>query len=273
MPELPEVETTVNDLRPGVVGKKISGVEILKSGSVAAPSEPEFVKGLKGRAVRELRRRGKFLVFKLDNGQFLIVHLRMTGSLILEPSKEPAGKFVRIILRLEGGRSLHFRDIRRFGRMWLVADEESVVGDLGIEPLGPDFTLSTLKEILKKRTTAIKPLLLNQALIAGIGNMYADEALYRARIHPLQPSSSLRPAEIKRLHAAIQSVLSQGIENKGASTDTYLRPDGGKGAAHLQFAVAHQKGKGCGACGGQVERIVVGQRGTFYCPRCQKLHS
>jgi len=271
MPELPEVETTVNDLRPGVLGKKIIAVEILKSGSVAAPSEAEFVKGLKGRTVRELRRRGKFLVFKLDNGQSLVVHLRMTGSLILASSKLPAEKFVRIILRLQGGRSIHFRDVRRFGRMWLVADEESVVGDLGLEPLGPDFTLSTLSAILKKRTTAIKPLLLNQAIIAGIGNMYADEALYRARIHPLQPSSSLRPAEIKRLHASIQSVLSQGIKNKGASTDTYLRPDGGKGAAHLQFEVAHQKGKSC-SCGGQVERIVVGQRGTFYCPRCQRLH-
>jgi formamidopyrimidine-DNA glycosylase len=271
MPELPEVETTVNDLRPGVVGKKISGVEILKSGSVGEPSEADFVRGLTGATISNLRRRGKYLVFSLDTRRSLVVHLRMTGSLILVPARTPPEKFVRISIQFKGGQSLHFRDVRRFGRMWLVDDEESLVGDLGIEPLEASFTPAALAAILKGRQTAIKSLLLNQSLIAGIGNMYADEALYSARIHPLQPAGSLSKTEISRLHMAIRRVLNQGIQNKGASTDTYLRPDGGKGEAHLSFQVAHQKGRECG-CGGQVERIVVGQRGTFFCPRCQKLH-
>jgi formamidopyrimidine-DNA glycosylase len=272
MPELPEVETTVNDLRPQLQGRKITGVKIIKSGSVAEPAEAAFVQGLAGRRIMSLGRRGKYLVFKLDNGQFLIVHLRMTGSLIVLPAKQEPEKYVRILIELEGGRNLHFRDLRRFGRMWLVDDEQSVVGELGIEPLGPDFTPEFFTSLLKKRTTAIKPLLLNQALIAGVGNMYADEALYLARIHPRQPADSLRKNEVKKLYAAVREVLQQGIKNKGASTDTYLRPDGGKGQAHLAFQVAHQKGKSCGECGGAVERIVVGQRGTFFCPKCQKLH-
>jgi formamidopyrimidine-DNA glycosylase len=272
MPELPEVETTVNDLKPQVVGGKIVAAEILKSGTVAEPSPAAFAKGLKGSTITDLSRRGKYLVFKLDNGKWLVAHLRMTGSFIVVPSKEESGKFVRVLIRLDNGQSLHFRDVRRFGKMWLVRDAGSVVGGLGIEPLSPDFTPQTLEGLLRNRKTAIKSFLLNQSLIAGIGNMYADEALYAARIHPLQPAWSLSNSEIKRLQAAIQQVLRQGILNKGASTDTYLRPGGTKGKAHLLFEVAHQKGKSCGLCGGQVERIVVGQRGTFFCPKCQKLH-
>src|SRR5512143_901816 len=169
MPELPEVETTVNDLRPQLVGRKIKGVKILKSGSVAEPSEAAFVRGLKDRKIVSAGRRGKYLVFKLDNGQFLIVHLRMTGSLIVLPAAQEPEKYVRIVVELEGGKNLHFRDLRRFGRMWLVADEGSVVGELGIDPFDPDFTLDCFANLLKSRSTAIKPLLMNQALIAGVG--------------------------------------------------------------------------------------------------------
>jgi formamidopyrimidine-DNA glycosylase len=196
----------------------------------------------------------------------------MTGAFIVVSSNDRPEKFVRVLFRLDNGRSLHFRDVRRFGKMWLVQDAGSVVGDLGIEPLSSEFTPEVLSALLKKRKTPIKSFLLNQSLIAGIGNMYADEALYLARIHPLQPAESLSKAEIKRLQAAIQQVLRQGIQNKGASTDTYLRPGGTKGEAHLLFQVAHQKGRKCTLCAGRVERIVVGQRGTFFCPRCQKLH-
>ena len=146
-----------------------------------------------------------------------------------------------------------------------------VVGELGPEPLLKDFTPAVLGDILKGRQTPIKSLLLNQTLIAGIGNMYADEALYHARLHPLRLAGSLNSKEIAALHEAIQHVLQKGIRNKGASTDTYFRPSGSKGAAHLEFQVAHRKGKECPVCGGLVERITVQQRGTFFCPRCQKI--
>jgi formamidopyrimidine-DNA glycosylase len=272
MPELPEVETTVNDLRPLVAGKAVSAVEVLSGRSIAEPSVEQFQKELIHRKIVDLNRRGKFLVFKLDNGKSWVVHLRMTGSLILKKTADEPEKFVRVIIRLEDGAAIHFRDMRKFGKMWLVEDEESVVGKLGLEPLSAEFTPAVLEKILDDRKTPVKVLLINQNLIAGIGNMYADEALYQARIHPLQPAGSLTGIEIKRLFGAIQQVLRKGIKSKGASTDTYLRPAGTKGEAHLEFQVAHRKGEECPVCGGTVERIAVGQRGTFFCPKCQKLH-
>ena len=211
------------------------------------------------------------MIFKLESGKFLIAHLRMTGSLLLKPSEEPPEKFVRLVIRLNSGESVHFRDVRRFGRMWLVDDVDSVVGELGVEPLTSEFTPDLLGRMLKDRKAPVKSVLLDQSLIAGIGNMYADESLYRARIHPLQPAGSLKKAEIKRLHCAIQDALKQGILQKGASTDTYYRPGGAKGKAHLEFQVAHRKGEECPVCGGPIQRITVNQRGSFFCPKCQKL--
>ena len=272
MPELPEVETTINDLRPSVIGRRITRVDVLFSGTIAEPEAEQFKEGLTGRRIMEITRRGKHLIFKLDNGQYWIVHMRMTGSMILKPSEEEPAGSIRIVIHLDSGMAVHFRDMRRFGKMWLVDNADRVVGRLGPEPLEPEFTPAVLARILDNRKTAIKALLLDQTLIAGIGNMYADEALYQARIHPLQPGNTLTGAEIKRLHGAIQQVLMQGIRNKGASTETYIRPSGVKGEAHLQFQVAHQKGKECPVCGGPIARITVHQRGSFFCPRCQKLH-
>jgi formamidopyrimidine-DNA glycosylase len=271
MPELPEVETTINDLKPFVIGRKIENIDILSGRTIAEPSAEDFQKGLIGRKIISLSRRGKHLVFELGNSTFLIIHMRMTGSLMLKKAGEEPEAYVRVIFYLDDGMAIHFRDMRRFGRMWLVKDKNQVVGKLGPEPLEPAFTAAILEKILKNRKLPIKSLLLDQTLIAGIGNMYADEALYRARIHPLRPGNSLTKAEFKRMHEAIQTVLEQGIRNKGASTDTYVRPEGTKGEAQLQFQVAHQKGKECPVCGGPVERITVQQRGTFFCPLCQKM--
>jgi formamidopyrimidine-DNA glycosylase len=269
MPELPEVETTVNELKPQLTGQKISAVEVLKSKTIETPSTEEFSKGLIGRRIEKLSRRGKHLIFSLDNKKVLIIHLRMTGSLLIKKASDLPEKFVRVILKFDSGIALHFRDVRRFGRMWLVDDEKMVVGRLGPEPLSDGFTPIALAEILKGRQTPIKGLLLDQTLIAGIGNMYADEALYHARLHPLQPAGSLSKKEIIALHEAIQHVLLKGISSKGASTDTYFRPSGSKGGAHLEFQVAHRKGEECPTCKGTIERIIVQQRGTFYCPSCQ----
>lgn len=271
MPELPEVETTINDLKPFTIGKRIEKIDILKDSTIAQPSPEDFRKGLINRKIIALSRRGKYLVFKLDNGTFLIIHMRMTGSLLLKPDTEEPEKSVRVIFYLDDGNAIHFRDIRRFGKMWLVKDKSSIVSKLGPEPLEPEFTPEVLAKILDDRKVAIKSLLLDQTLIAGIGNMYADEALYYARIHPLKLGNSLTGAEIKRLHEAIRQVLLKGIRNKGASTDTYIRPEGIKGKAQIEFQVAHQKGKQCPVCRGPIERITVHQRGTFFCPKCQKL--
>lgn len=271
MPELPEVETTINDLKPYIIGKCIEKVNILSNRTVAEPSVDLFREGLANRKIKSLSRRGKHLIFELDNGKFLIIHMRMTGALLLKPSAEEPAKAVRAIFYLDDGTAIHFSDIRRFGKMWLVKNKSEVLGKLGPEPLAPEFTPEILAGILDNRKTPVKPLLIDQTLIAGIGNMYADEALYYARIHPLRPAGSLSRSEIKRLHGAIQKVLKQGIRNNGASTDTYIRPEGTKGKAQLEFQVAHRKGEQCPVCGGSIERITVHQRGTFFCPQCQKL--
>jgi formamidopyrimidine-DNA glycosylase len=271
LPELPEVQTTINELKPFVIGKRIEKVDVIANKTIAEPSVDGFRKGLAGRKIAALNRRGKHLIFEMDNGMFLIVHLRMTGSLILKPAFAEPEKFIRVVISLNSGTAIHFRDVRRFGRMWLVKDKDTVIGKLGPEPLTPEFTPEVLGQILDNRKADIKSLLLDQTLIAGIGNMYADEALYYARIHPLRAANSLNRKETQQLHIAIQKVLNQGIRHKGASTETYIRPEGSKGEAHLEFRVAHQKGKECPVCGGPVERIVVHQRGTFFCPKCQKL--
>jgi formamidopyrimidine-DNA glycosylase len=271
MPELPEVETTVNELRPHVTGHLITSVEVLAPKTIATPSLEGFVSGLTGRLIEKLARRGKHLIFNLDNCRVWIVHLRMTGSLLIKNAADQPEKFVRVVIKFENGMALHFRDVRRFGRMWLVEDECKVVGELGPEPLSDEFGPEVLAAIIKGRKTLVKSLLLDQTLIAGIGNMYADEALHHARLHPLQPANSLSRKEIAALYEAIRHVLSMGIRNKGASTDTYFRPSGSKGAAHLEFQVAHRKGEKCPDCGHTIERITVQQRGTFFCPHCQKL--
>ena len=271
MPELPEVETTINDLKPLVLNKRVKKVDVISIKSISTPTTAHFIHELINRKIVDIRRRGKHLLFELDNGKFLIIHLRMTGSLLLKPSNAKPTKAIRVIIHLDDGTAIHFQDVRRFGRMWLVSDPDEVVGKLGPEPLEEEFTPSILAKILDGRKTPIKGLLLDQTLIAGIGNMYADEALYAARLHPLRPANSLSKIEVRRLHGAIQQVLRQGIRNNGASTETYIRPGGVKGGAHLQFQVAHRKGKTCPVCGGLIQRIVVHQRGAFFCPLCQKL--
>ncbi|MBA7576643.1 Formamidopyrimidine-DNA glycosylase [subsurface metagenome] len=238
MPELPEVETIKNELAPHVIGRSVSGVSFSWEGIVRQPSLEEFCARLIGQKITGVGRRGKYLIFSLSSGQALIIHLKMTGSLWL---KEPE-KFVRAIIHLDDGSDIYFRDPRKFGIMWLVDDKESVGSKLGPEALGGGFTAKVLTERLSKRTAPIKALLCDQSLVAGIGNMYADEALFLAKIHPVRAGGSLTKEEVKRLHRAIRQVLTAGINEKGASTDTYFRPSGEKGTAHSQFRVAHRRG-------------------------------
>jgi len=272
MPELPEVETIKNELAPFVRGHRITGISLGWEGIVKKPSLAEFCARLTGQVVTGLRRRGKYLIFSLSSGQALIIHLKMTGSLLVNHASDEPAKHIRAVLHLDNGRELRFRDPRKFGAMWLVEDAESVVGKLGPEPLTESFSATVLAGRLAKRKAPIKPLLLDQNFIAGIGNMYADEALYDAGIHPLRPAASLSQQEIARLHKAIQEVLWTAIGNKGASVENYFRPGGELGTAHFKFRVAHGLGgKFCPRCGTPIERIVVRNRGTYFCPRCQPL--
>ena len=267
MPELPEVETIRNGLAPHIRGRRFTGVKIIDNRPVQEPGLEEFCSRLIGREVEGIDRYGKYMVFRLSGGENLIVHLRMTGALLWEPCDEEP--FTRVEFMLDGGR-LVFTDIRRFGTIYLTRHPEKIVGKLGVEPLSGEFTPSLLKKLLSGRSAPVKSVLLIQELIAGIGNMYADEALFAARIHPQRPASSLTGPEIKALHKAIIDVLEKGIRNKGASIRNYRCANGEAGHAHEEFAVAHREGQKCPRCGKPVTRIVVGQRGTYFCPHCQR---
>lgn len=268
MPELPEVETIRKEIAPYIVGRKIKTVDILWDGMVKQPSPAEFKKLVTGRTVKDLTRRGKYLFFHLDKNGILMMHMKMTGSLLVNPENS---RFTRAVLRLDDGTEIHFADARKFGKMWLEKDIKAVCAKLGPEPIDNGFTNKTLADILEKRSAPVKAVLLDQALVSGIGNMYADEALYDSRIHPARPASSLTPAEVKKLRASIIKVLKKGIAMNGASVRDYTRPSGEPGHAHEEFVVAHGTGKQCPGCNGPIQRIVVRGRGTYLCPKCQKL--
>jgi formamidopyrimidine-DNA glycosylase len=267
MPELPEVETIKNELSPHVLGCAIKSVDVLWNKMVRQPSLADFKRGVIGKKILRLSRRGKYLFFHLGDGGVLVMHMKMTGSLLVDPSD---AKYSRAIFYLDDGTAIHFRDPRKFGVMWLADDESAVNKMLGPEPLEKNFTPAALGKILKDRKAPVKPVLLDQSLIAGIGNMYADESLFEARIHPLKPAGKLSADEVKRLHRAILHVLRKALARGGASIRNYIRPEGSPGTAHDEFVVAHGVGKDCPGCGGKIERIVVRGRGTYLCPRCQR---
>jgi formamidopyrimidine-DNA glycosylase len=268
MPELPEVETIKNELLPHVLGRTIKGVDIFWDKMVRQPSVSDFRRRVICKKITGLSRRGKYLFFHLSDDGVLVMHMKMTGSLLVNPSDD---KFSRAVFHLDNGTAVHFRDPRKFGVMWLADDESAVDAMLGPEPLDAGFTPAALAGLLRRRTAPVKPVLLDQSIIAGIGNMYADEALFEARIHPLSPAGKLSADEIKKLHRAIRHVLRKALVRKGASVRNYIRPDGSPGTAHDEFVVAHGVGKECPGCGGPIERIVVRGRGTYICPRCQRL--
>jgi len=273
MPELPEVETIKNELHPYLIGHLITDVTLLWKGIVRQPSVEEFCSRLIGQKITKVERQGKYLIFSLTSSEALIIHLKMSGSLLLKPASAEPDKFTRAIFHLNKGIRLLFRDPRKLGAMWLVADKNNIVGKLGPEPLEADFTPQILAQRLSKRTAPIKAVLCDQSFVAGIGNMYADEALFSARIHPLRAGKSLSQEDVERLHRAIRQVLWAAINKKGASVDTYLRPDGQLGTAHLQFRVAHRGGQPCPVCGTPIQRIPIRNRGSYFCPKCQPLKS
>jgi len=271
MPELPEVETIVNGLRRPLIGRTFTGVRVGWENIVARPAVLEFQRRTRGQQILGIRRRGKYLIFDLSGGDSLLIHLKMTGQLIVRPGDAPADKYGHTVFDLDDGRQLRFLDTRKFGRVYLVADENEVVGNLGPEPLADDFTLSEFSALIRKRRGALKPLLLNQQFIAGIGNIYADEALFVAGVHPQRKADTLTCGEIERLYQAMRQVLRQGLADEGTTFDgAYRKVDGGEGEHQENLRVFQRKGQPCPRCGSAIERIVVGGRGTHFCPCCQK---
>jgi formamidopyrimidine-DNA glycosylase len=271
MPELPEVETIKNELAPWVVGQSFTQVTILDTELVCGGSAEEVRRGLIGQKIESLERRGKYLIFHLSNGRSLIIHLRMTGALLLNP--RGVDRYARALFHFSNGHRLVLSDLRRLGLIWLVDDADTVVGKLGPEPLDESFTPGILGQRLSRHHIPVKAALLDQCIVAGIGNMYADEALFAARIHPLRKADALSPEEVQTLYHCIRRVLGAGIGSKGASVDTYVRPEGELGTAHFDFKVAHRGGEPCPVCGSTIERVLVQNRGTCFCPRCQPLGS
>jgi formamidopyrimidine-DNA glycosylase len=282
MPELPEVETIARQLRGLVVDRTISEFES-RWVRLTEPEPAEVVGArLRGRRISDVRRRGKFVVFDLDGGEALVVSLRMTGKL-LYGATDVDERYVRGEIRFADGTAMRFSDTRKFGRMAVVdaatldrSDEPRrakmpLHASLGQEPLARAFTIAWLRALLRSRPrAAIKVLLLDQRAIAGIGNIYAIEALWRARVHPLRKAGSLRAEEIARLHEAIQWALRKGIRLGGASRSDYVDARGNKGRMQREFQVYSRAGEPCPRCGRAIVRSVVGGRGTFHCPRCQR---
>lgn len=270
MPELPEVETIARRLReggqgaPSLIGRRIERVTLRWPRHVAQPAPSTFRRKAKGRVFRDVRRRGKYFVFDLDQGT-LLLHLKMSGDLNLQPASEAPGPYDHTVFHLDGGWDLRFSDARKFGRVYLLEDPTPVLGGLGPEPLDPAFTPECLAERLRARRRALKPLLLDQTFLAGLGNIYADEALHRAGLHPLRRSDSLTEDEIRRLWHGIREALQDGLRHNGASIDWVYR--GGEFQKH--FLVYGREGEPCRRCGRPIRRTVVGQRGTHFCPGCQ----
>jgi formamidopyrimidine-DNA glycosylase len=270
MPELPEVETIARQLRTGgsahppLPGRIIDAVTLRWPRHIAAPPADRFRDEIRGRMIRDVDRRGKYLVFPLDRGT-LLIHLKMSGDLAVFPSVEPTGPYDHTVFHLNGGWDLRFGDARKFGKVFLLDDPSGLLVQLGPEPLSPAFTARVLGRSLRRRARALKPLLLDQTFLAGVGNIYADEALHRARLHPLRRSDSLSDDEARRLWRGVRAALRAGLRHNGASIDWVYR--GGDFQNH--FRVYQREGEPCPVCGATIRRIVVGQRGTHYCPRCQ----
>lgn len=276
MPELPEVETYVRELEPELNNRQIIRAHVQWQRIIAAPSAREFEQAIAGQRFARFGRRGKFMLFGLGSESTLIVHLRMTGKLQIVPGDLPADKHTHVMLDLDDGRSLHYRDPRKFGRLWLVSDPAPVLHKLGPEPLSAGFSPSSLAVKLADRTASIKALLLDQSIVAGVGNIYADEALYHAGIHPARGGGTLNNEEIERLHGTVRMVLQHGIEHRGStlgasSLQNYMRPDGAPGGFQEEFQVFRRTGQPCHRCGTLITRITLSQRSTHFCPSCQPL--
>jgi formamidopyrimidine-DNA glycosylase len=270
LPELPEIETIVAGLQRSIVGKQIARAEIrLRKMAPAAPYL-SFERAVAGDSIVEIRRRGKYAVIELASGRALVTSLRMTGRLVVSSGGQPEERATHVVLWFTDGSRLNFADIRTFGRMRLVEADEAWDRDLGMEPLSSGFTPEAFIGMLSGRRTPIKAVLLDQRRIAGIGNIYACEALWEARIRPSRPAGTLTKPAVCRLHGAVVGVLNRAISLRGSSVDDYVDADGLRGGYQNVLAVYGRRGRPCKRCGRPIVRTVLAQRGTWWCRSCQR---
>jgi formamidopyrimidine-DNA glycosylase len=271
VPELPEVETIRRQLAPHLEGRTIVEIEILDP-RWTRPEPPRLVEqALRGRRVEKVGRSGKYLIWECSGDLYLLVHLRMTGSLLFDPIAEPI--HTRVRFQLDGGHQVIYVDPRRFGTGHVLsgsAARDAYLGArIGIEPMTPEFTTEHLRALARGRRAPVKSFVLDQRRIAGVGNIYADEALFRARIHPLRPAGALTRGQVAELRDAIEEALQAGIEAKGATIDDFRHVDGARGSFQDRFLVHRREGEPCPRCGTVIRKLVVGGRGTYVCERCQ----
>jgi formamidopyrimidine-DNA glycosylase len=272
VPELPEVETVRTSLEPVLVGRTFERVEI-DDPRLTRPFEPQAVaRELQGERVATVERRGKYLLVRFESGRVLLVHLRMTGSFRHMLAGEPPGPHTRAVVTLDDGSHVLYRDVRRFGT-WLIVEASELdtylAARLGDEPLARGFGPAALATRLANRRAPLKAALLDQRTLAGLGNIYVDEALWRARLHPLRPAESLDADEVRALHRGIRAALRMGIARQGATLRDYAQPDGRRGGMQHEFKVYGREGEPCERCGTPIEKTRAGGRGTWFCPSCQ----
>lgn len=273
MPELPEVETVKESLKVRLLNKKIKEVSIYHNNIIAYPDASSFQTQIQGQAITDIHRRGKFLVFVLDN-YYLLSHLRMEGKYFFKTKEDPKLKHEHVIFALDNGEELRYHDTRKFGKMYLIKKEEiTQVGplvDLGVEPFSLGFTSSYLKEKYKGKKLPMKSVLLDQSIIAGIGNIYADEILFLSHIHPLTPALFLKEEDLNNIILYTKDTLSKAILEGGTTIHTYTSVDGVSGKFQNSLYVHGKNKQCCPVCKGEIQKIKVGGRGTYFCPFCQK---
>ncbi|MDP9236882.1 MAG: bifunctional DNA-formamidopyrimidine glycosylase/DNA-(apurinic or apyrimidinic site) lyase [Chloroflexota bacterium] len=275
MPELPEVETVRRDLEARIIGRKITSCWVAPDAPrlVQLITPDDFCRSLSGRTITGLRRRGKYLIVDLDDERAWVMHRRMSGNVLYRVPADPPDDYVRALFTLDDGHELRWTDLRKFGTMWLVEDATMVMETLGPEPLEAEFTPQVLRQRAGKRTAPIKSVLLDQTVLAGMGNLYTDEALHYAKVHPLRPANRLRPDDWLRLHAGILRALRMGIDGRGSSLGTTLRDhinvDGAPGQNQETVQAYGREGAPCFTCGTPMRRIKIGGRSSVFCPKCQ----
>jgi formamidopyrimidine-DNA glycosylase len=274
MPELPEVETVRLGLLKKLPGKKVVDVKVLRPASIGYPEPAQFARSLKGHRFEDIQRRGKYILFELNDGAMMVVHLRMSGRLLINAQSAARREHIRVRIALDSGEELVFEDMRVFGRLWFVPSSKKVervvsgLADLGIEPL-EKLSGRYMQEAFRKRTQAIKSALLDQTVIAGIGNIYADESLHLARINPRKPARELSLAELDELAKQIKHVLSKAIDARGSSLRNYTDDEGVNGDYQNRALVYGRTGEPCRNCGTEIERVKLAGRSSHYCPECQ----
>lgn len=274
MPELPEIETIKKDMIKKVKGRKINKVEMRNEKSIKIPSAPEFKKGVEEKAIQNIERRGKYLLLNLDTNQLLVFHLKLTGRLLFFPSGKREPEYVRIVFTFSDKSRLFFADIRGFGEVYLIGRDElgkiPAIKNMGPEPLSPGFSAQKLKEKLRGKRGKIKPALMDQSVLAGVGNIYSQEALYRVGIHPERNASQLTGKQIEAIYQGLVEVLREAIQHRGSSVDAYIDLEGKEGGHVPYLRVYGKEGGNCLRCGSIIEKKKISGRGTYFCEKCQK---